>query len=524
MINESVLRKDYQYFKNEALKQFEKSNYEDSLDCIRTACSIAKSYYLLYQDEELEVLSEKISKVIFEENKIKKNTEKWVFYDTHTTDNIALTQQYLQALLSWNSEFLYITSRNLDTPNTKLIKAMLLSSPRVSVCEIPNTLSYVDTAKYIYKKIVAYRPERALIQTTSDDVAGIIAWYALDYIERFYIDLSDYSYWLGSRAFDYYVTFRSYGYNICVQHRKISKGKILLQPFYPIMSSKEYKGIPNEYKSGMVKLFSGGRIEKIFGKDDQYFKLVKNILIQNPNAVFYFAGGGAFGKVGQKSYIDKTLKKLGITERFYVLGFRDDIATLMEHMDIYIGTYPVGGGLMTQIAASCGMPIIQYATNGLSDHLDEFLIPKKQMSQIVFDDEDEYYEAVSKSISECELRYEQGETLQSAIITMNEFNNQLEKAVNLKKSSYVVKEYPVDCVELRNNQIDVENHCMHKYPSIMFRSAYLKRHRPFVYFYYLLRIFLFSDQKWFLTNFKMYVGKEFRKLGKLFRIGSSGGG
>lgn len=91
------------------------------------------------------------------------------------------------------------------------------------------------------------------------------------------------------------------------------------------------------------------------------------------------------------------IKKYQLGDRFYVLGFRNDIIELFRKVDVYIGTYPIGGGLMTQIAASNNLPVVQYASPGLSDKLSEFLLPGEcDCDQIVYLDENFIFSASKK--------------------------------------------------------------------------------------------------------------------------------
>lgn len=115
----------------------------------------------------------------------------------------------------------------------------------------------------------------------------------------------------------------------------------MIQPYYPVSSSKPYRGV-EQNNAFCVRVLSGGRLEKIYGQADAYFSMIQKVLEQNPGVELYYAGGGAFGKLGQASYIERQLGERGIEGRVHLLGFRDDIVDLMRHMDIYLGTYPMG--------------------------------------------------------------------------------------------------------------------------------------------------------------------------------------
>lgn len=502
MLTESKLYNEFEHYKQRAAIALGKGNIETAMEVIKLACVLAKNFYLCYADIQLEDLSVKCSRAIFNNRsgfEIKRNRDRFIFYDTHTTDNVALTQQYLAALIMWNVDFLYITTRKLDENKTKIIRQTLDKYPRATISVVPDNLSLIDTAKYIRNQIDHYDAGRAFIQTVSDDIAGAAAWNSVKNVETYYIDLSDHSFWLGTTAFDFFITFRSYGYNICLQHRGLKKEQVLVQPFYPITVSKKYKGPPVRDEAS-IKILSGGRLDKIYGMNDKYFELVENILKQNPNVEFLFSGGGAFGKLGQTSYIQKQIKLRHIEERFHILGFRDDIVELMRHVDIYVGTYPIGGGLMSQIAASQKLPIVQYASTGLSSSVHEFLSLKPDESFVFVNDLDGFYKEVHRLVNSVEQRRITGERNFNAVMTQDIFVVQLKSLISEKRNQYPVENYSVDCENLRTNQIDVENNCFHSFPRILVKSTYVKKNEVFKYCINLLKFIWFSDKKWVLSK------------------------
>lgn len=114
MITQNKVYNKFNYFINKAQSLLDKGKFELACDCAKLACVLAKNYYLCYEDERLEEFIFKASNTLSpfrEKMQSGENADRIVFYDTHTTDNIALTQQYLGALISWNVDFLYITTK-----------------------------------------------------------------------------------------------------------------------------------------------------------------------------------------------------------------------------------------------------------------------------------------------------------------------------------------------------------------------------------------------------------------------------
>jgi hypothetical protein len=516
MITEHGLYDDFEHYKKQASLAYSRGDVDEALDAMRLACILAKTYYLCYEDDELENLLRKIAERFSAgQSGVLRKPDKFVFYDTHTTDNIALTQQYLGALIAWDVDFVYITTKSLASSKRKLIARMLDGCARAEVHELSPTETAEGRVKAIREILDATDAGSALIQTTADDLEGCIAFWPYKTMTRYYLDISDHSFWIGATFFDRYIEFRSYGYNICLQHRKIAGDRVLVQPYYPILSSKAYKGLPDS-APGAVKVLSGGRIEKIYGMGDMYFGLVAEIIKQNPSVEFYYAGGGAFGKAGQTSYIEAQLKSRGIDERFHMLGFRDDLVSVIEHMDIYIGTYPLGGGLMTQLAASGGVPIVQYVSEGLSSSVDEFLVnlASDDPDTFVFrGDVEGFLQRVRELVKDPDERGRLGEKYRESLISRDEFDSELKKLIFEAQSSCEVRRYDVSCSELRHNQVDVENNCYHSYERIMVKSDYVRKREPLKYIKNAIGFVSVSDKRWLR-------GQVHSRLGTLM----SGGG
>ena len=501
MLSEKKIYNQYSLLKSNAWKLCKENKMELALDCVKTACVLAKQYYLCFTDASLEKIVREIGEHCLPRTIVVGKSGRYLFYDTHTTDNIALTQQYLGALVSWGVDFLYITTKKMDRPGANLIRLLIDSSPHGQYVEVLEHSNYLETANSIVQIVREFQPEKTFIQTTSDDVSGILAWNTIEGIERYYIDLSDHSFWLGVSAADYYITFRSYGYNICCLHRGIDKDKVLVQPFYPVTKAASFQGIP-EVSRDSVKILSGGRLDKIYGKGDTYFDLVASVLKENSNSEFFFAGGGAFGKLGRSRYIEKQVEKYGIADRFHLLGFRKDIVELMQKMDIYMGTYPMGGGLMTQLAVREGVPIVQYVSEGLSNSVGEFVDCCDRNQSFVFDNKTDFLEEAKKLINDKVYRRERGTEIQSKILSASRFDTELYQLLFNKNSQYKVSEYFVDLSQVRKNQIEIENDVTHDFPRIIVKSRYMRKKQPLKYLKNVLAFLWYSDKKWLLTKLR----------------------
>ena len=89
----------------------------------------------------------------------------------------------------------------------------------------------------------------------------------------------------------------------------------------------------------------------------------------------------------------------------------------MKHCDIYMNTYPIGGGLMCQIAASCGKPIINYKVN---PRMDECICQTNDIN-MSFDTIDDFYLEASHLIDDEQYRIQRGQTFKENIINASQF-------------------------------------------------------------------------------------------------------
>ena len=502
MITEKKLYSELEDYKKRTVQLFEAGKMNECLEAMGLACVLARQYYLIWDIPEFEEILSKASADISGKERrqvVRYIKKRIVFYDTHATDNYVLTQQYLAAVLAWDVEVLFLTTKEMDHPERSNIKKMLVDNPNARIQEIPEKMGVMETAKFIKDATEAFEPDICLIHTQSFDLSGIIAYGAIDGATTYYIETSDHIFWLGTRAFDYYIVFRSLGYNTCIQHRGIPHEKILLQPYYPVMYSKRLQPFPI-IKDGSVKILSGARLEKVYGAGDKYFELIEEILKRNQNVEFYYVGAGVYGKLAQTSYLEKQIKKRNYGERFHVLGFRNDITELMKRMDIYMGTYPIGGGLMTQIAASQELPIVQFVSEGLSSSVGEFVDCEKKDQHFVFSDTEKFLDEVSKLVNDFDYRKKIARELKASILKEEEFNEQLKVMLQTGKYTYKPEIYDTDCLANRNNQISIENNCSHDHSRIIIKSGYVRKKQPIKYAVNMIDFLLHVDKKWLLKN------------------------
>lgn len=157
-------------------------------------------------------------------------------------------------------------------------------------------------------------------------------------------------------ALDYIIEFRGMGLDTSLKYRNAWKKQCLINPYYPIIDNTKFAGFEFKVPDRAVKLFSGGRFVKVYSENGKFLDVVKDILLNNESAFFIFAGSG------DKAPMLKYIYDNGLEDRWKVIDYRKDLYGVMKNVDIYLGTYPQSGGLMTQYAVAAGTPIVEMDT------------------------------------------------------------------------------------------------------------------------------------------------------------------
>ena len=157
-------------------------------------------------------------------------------------------------------------------------------------------------------------------------------------------------------------------------------------------------------------LFAGGSLYKIEGGNRLFYTIIKRILIDNPNVIFLYAGDG------DRTSINRFIHENQFENRVLLLGNRTDIDEVVKHIDIYINTYPMIGGLMSQFAAINGKPILTYKDKQVED-----VICINHSHSIAIDDLEELFLEANKLIRDNEYRRQIGKLMKSLIIDKGDF-------------------------------------------------------------------------------------------------------
>ncbi len=489
------VEKDYDKLKRIAKKQFEKKNYTDCINLISCAANIAYHLNFKFYDDDLEEYLKMISYDLIQDISFQPISGRWVFYDYFGLDNRGLTQQYLNVLDDMGVEYLYILEKYTTEDNHKDIIEQVKKNDKAEIYINDSSLDFKVQIQNIIKVISEYKPEKALLHFAPWSCLGIVLWNRLDFIERYFINLTDHAFWLGKNTFNYCLEFREYGMYFSNKFRKIEKDKLLLSHFYPIILKKEFSGFPKEAEN-KIKIFSGGTYYKIYGSNKLYFDIVKKILLKYNNTVLLFAGSG-----NEKPFRDFIIKN-NFQNRIFLLGHRSDINEVIKNSDIYLNTYPLGGGLITQYALLNSVPVISYAENELPMIFTETMTYKKGI-ECTYTDLDEFYEKFDYIINNYRhIKYDKSLVSPSR----KEFLDNFKKVISEYRIMVDIKDFEFSKKRFFDLYLDTENNYLKEYDLIKFRWLGLK------YFKYDFFGAFISTIKILINHRKLIIRKIVKKL------------
>ena len=334
---------EYNRWKKIISKAIKKERYEEALKAISILAELLYMCNYKYTDSFLEnAISLVADKVYRGEKSSSCNKRVVLFYDFFGYDTRDLAIIYLRALINQGYNVVYLTKKEAEGKQPQIDKLLMNSLARKVYIE---SKRYLDIISEINNVVINYKPEHAFLYTLPYDVSGIAAFMQMKNIVRYQINLTDHAFWLGVHAFDYCIEFRNYGSSISHFYRHIPKHKIILLPYYPYISSDIFMGFPFN-SLGKKIIFSGGDIYKTIDKKLTFYKMIYKILKNNVDTIFLYAGRDS-------NIIIEKMTKL-FPNRFYFVSERNDLFQVMKNITIYLSTYPMIGGLMTQYAVMAG--------------------------------------------------------------------------------------------------------------------------------------------------------------------------
>jgi hypothetical protein len=161
------------------------------------------------------------------------------------------------------------------------------------------------------------------------------------------------------------------------------------------------------------------------------------------------------------------------SERVHIIGFRKDINALFAHSDIFLSTYPLGGGLMTQYAAYNKLPILAYDDDNGFGHIEalvnHYSSPLKSQKSMA-----DFISYAKRLIESKEYRINEGEKCHDAMMTEEKFNGNLNDLLEFHKTNIKWNLDQPNYDSKTSIFIDIENKYTHAAIITLYRQLQFK--------------------------------------------------
>lgn len=444
--------KEYDVLKGIAFKAYKKGDFYTCVDAINTCARIAYLINSRLYDDELEQLILDLSGNMI--NKISDTASQfdddYIFIDSFGMDNRGLTQQYIRALIYSRKRFTYVL--NNDVKNDSAIVKELNNYPK---CKVVCLAKETSVQEY-YDIVHASKPEKIIAHLSPWDIKSMLVLCAMNSVKRYLVNLTDHAFWLGKICCDFFIGFRGYSSYISLNHREISYDRLMEQPFYPIMESAPYAGLPLA-EPRTKTIFTGGAFYKMYGDDAKFFKIIKRICEENCSVRFVIAGSG------DEKPLAKFITDNNLNSEVSIIGPRKDITEVYKNIDIYLNTYPLMGGLMTQLAAMHGVPTVGYSPDDNPCNRGESFLLDNFEGKITFSDIEEMHKHINKLLREPSTYEASKNKLQRAVINVDEFNVSLNHILDNDKGIGASLNLNYDHEKFTQFYLDCENDYLNQY-------------------------------------------------------------
>lgn len=430
--------KKIEVIKGRIRKAVVKEQYNSALLLVKCLANILFNYNQYYRDDFLEEQMEILKGKLFDaldspQQPAREDGNSIFFYDGVGVDD-GLELIYVKGLVKAGYHVVYLVRESAK--GSFPILQSWLEKYHAEIIYIPTGLSTLDECRTIYEAQNRADIRAGFLYALPYDVAGVMAFMAVEkqqYV-RYRINFVDHAYWLGgSSAFDYCIEFRDVGAFLSHSYRGIPQQKLILLPYYPYIDrEKEFEGFPFPVKEGDFIIFSGGTLYKTIDKEENlYYEMVEFCLREFAHTKFWYAGRGE-----ERDTVElKKLQRKYAGRVFWSEEGRDDLFQVLQHVDLYLNTYPIGGGLMLQYAALAGrIPLIFYHTieaRGLT------LLGQEKLG-IEFNDLKAWKEEVRKLILDEKYRKTKEQRMANACIDPDTFEKNVVAVLEEQKTEFEI--------------------------------------------------------------------------------------
>ncbi|MEY0151521.1 glycosyltransferase family 4 protein [Providencia rettgeri] len=468
-LNYSKIKLDYDFLYNLGCTARNKEKYNKSIKYFISCAEIAYYTNLKLHDDSLEKQLEYMSiSILGKASALPPEKGKIIFHDSFSLDNKGLTQQYIRAIANTDFKVLYIVENNTNRNHDILSEISNYSNITVHI--IPKDLYGVDKIKYMKNLISDYNPEKALLHLTPWSVEAFICWYNFKETTKFLINLTDHAFWIGKKCSNYFIEFRSYGMKTSNLIRGIPINRLLDLPFYPITNEDKnpFEGFPFQFVKDSCVIFTGGSYYKMYGRNNAFLIILKELIEKHRNLIILIAGSG------NSKPIESFIKLYKLENNIKLIGSRKDIAAVFKRIDIYLNTYPLNGGLMSQLAVYYKKPLIGLADiNMKTCYTEEFFLHNANNIKLTYFDIKEFYEAISNLIKSPILRDEVTSQYKNMLISPEDFKYKLINILKTKKITFSTSENKESNqkTELFDLAIEIENKYLKNYELLILQRV-----------------------------------------------------
>lgn len=151
---------------------------------------------------------------------------------------------------------------------------------------------------------------------------------------------------------------------------------------------------------------------------------------------------------GNTVKIKDFIRKHKLEDRFILLGQRRDIYPLIKNSDIYLGTYPFSGGLMTQLAVVCEKPLLLLSYFPAIRSADSLLnYGNKAQEPLSFYSVEAMLSYARQLIDDAAFRLKEGEKNRGRVISPQQFSESLRSLLNGETTIHFIPEMPEGLLE-----------------------------------------------------------------------------
>lgn len=461
-------------------KAFQERDYLKAISYLRF---LARGYYMInykMADDRMEEITQQISLDLLGKTMItQSNPDTVVFYYGHGRLDRDLGRVYIDALNQLGYRIVWIV--HFNAKGLEEIRQYCEGKKNILLRIVPKS-PLLERMQHLQKIIREVAPRHLFFHGHPWDICGIGVFSTVKGdATRYLIDLTDHAFWLGKCAADYFIGSRNWGYNVEKHLRGINPEQLIMLPFYPNSRAQyPYAGMPfDEEKHEFI--FSGGLPYKIEG-DSAYQEMVEYILMNHTEIKFVFAGNGT------NSILEHLKEKY--PNQFFHISERRDLDEVLKHAKLYLGTYPITGGLMVQypVVNNC-VPLCLVEESGsiMMDPRSFLLQPDKV--EFVYGSKEALLTALDRFLSNEQLLEKARDKLAGQVISEKEFTEELNRVLTEHQTKFKGQDMPINLdrfLEIYRRRADYKMFCeiiyeshndwiKQKYPVIMEEMDALKR-------------------------------------------------